>query len=180
MKRRIPLRKRMLVRLLIASVLIAVCSVAATAWLAVETTTRALREEQGQDLADDMRILARLSGYAATHPDWNGVDATVRTLAASTGRRIALTTADRTLIADSARKGTSLPLGAAATSIPCTPTPTPSPARSSTESTPVPSVLTGSRRRSAPGRMRSPPNSRSATTATASRPGSSEAPAAGP
>ncbi|MFF4258393.1 sensor histidine kinase [Streptomyces sp. NPDC001663] len=115
MKRRIPLRKRLLVRLLIASVLIAVCSVAATAWLAVETTTRALREEQGQDLADDMRILAGLSGYAATHPEWKGVEATVRTLAASTGRRIALTTADRTLIADSAPKGTSLPLGAAAT-----------------------------------------------------------------
>ncbi|MFF4804935.1 sensor histidine kinase [Streptomyces sp. NPDC001351] len=115
MKRRIPLRKRLLVRLLIASVLIAVCSVAATAWLAVETTTRALREEQGQDLADDMRILAELSGYAATHPDWKGVGATVRSLAATMGRRIALTTADRTLIADSARKGTSLPLGAAAT-----------------------------------------------------------------
>ncbi|NUQ95733.1 MAG: HAMP domain-containing protein [Streptomyces sp.] len=115
MKRRIPLRKRLLVRLLIASVLIAVCSVAATAWLAVETTTRALREEQGQDLADDMRILAELSGYAATHPDWKGVGATVRSLAATMGRRIALTTADRTLIADSARGGTSLPLGAAAT-----------------------------------------------------------------
>ncbi|NUP40640.1 MAG: HAMP domain-containing protein [Streptomyces sp.] len=115
MKRRIPLRKRLLVRLLIASVLIAVCSVAATAWLAVETTTRALREEQGQDLADDMRILAELSGYAATHPDWKGVGATVRSLAATMGRRIALTTPDRTLIADSARKGTSLPLGAAAT-----------------------------------------------------------------
>ncbi|NUP40764.1 MAG: HAMP domain-containing histidine kinase [Streptomyces sp.] len=115
MKRRIPLRKRLLVRLLIASVLIAVCSVAATAWLAVETTTRALREEQGQDLADDMRILAELSGYAATHPDWKGVGATVRSLAATMGRRIALTTADRTLIADSARRGTSLPLGAAAT-----------------------------------------------------------------
>ena len=115
MKRRIPLRKRLLVRLLIASVLIAVCSVAATAWLAVETTTRALREEQGQDLADDMRILAELSGYAATHSEWKGVEATVRSLAATMGRRIALTTADRTLIADSARKGTSLPLGAAAT-----------------------------------------------------------------
>lgn len=115
MKRRIPLRKRLSVRLLIASVLIAVCSVAATAWLAVETTTRALREEQGQDLADDMRILAQLSGYAATHPDWKGVETTVRSLAATMGRRIALTTADRTLIADSARKGTALPLGAAAT-----------------------------------------------------------------
>ncbi|MFE7174703.1 sensor histidine kinase [Streptomyces sp. NPDC057616] len=115
MKRRIPLRKRLLVRLLIASVLIAVCSVAATAWLAVETTTRALREEQGQDLADDMKILAELSGYAATHPRWNGVQSLVRDLAARTGRRIALTTADRTPIADSARKGTALPLGAAAT-----------------------------------------------------------------
>ncbi|MEV4233457.1 two-component sensor histidine kinase, partial [Streptomyces bobili] len=95
---RIPLRKRLLVRLLIASVLIAVCSVAATAWLAVTTTTRALREEQGQALADDMDILARLSGYAATHPDWSGVPATVRALSAQTGRRIALTGADRTLI----------------------------------------------------------------------------------
>ncbi|MFF8971697.1 sensor histidine kinase [Streptomyces sp. NPDC014995] len=112
---RIPLRKRLLVRLLIASVLIAVCSVAATAWLAVTTTTRALREEQGQALADDMDILARLSGHAATHPDWRGVQATVRALSAQTGRRIALTTADRTLLADSAPRGTSLPPSAAAT-----------------------------------------------------------------
>ncbi|MFE0454309.1 sensor histidine kinase [Streptomyces sp. NPDC058914] len=112
---RIPLRKRLLVRLLSASVLIAVCSVAATAWLAVTTTTRALREEQGQALADDMDILARLSGYAATHPDWKGVQATVRALSAQTGRRIALTTADRALLADSAPRGTSLPPRAAAT-----------------------------------------------------------------
>ncbi|MDH6629546.1 two-component system sensor histidine kinase BaeS [Streptomyces sp. LBL] len=111
----IPLRKRLLVRLLIASGLIAVCSVAATAWLAVETTTRALREEQGQVLADDMDILARLSGYAATHPDWRGVGETVRELSAEKGRRIALTTADRTPFADSARRGTVLPLTAAAT-----------------------------------------------------------------
>ncbi|MEU3339149.1 sensor histidine kinase [Streptomyces sp. NPDC002144] len=115
MKRRIPLRKRLLVRLLFASALIAVCSVAATTWLAVETTTRALREEQGQDLADDLRILARLSGYAATHPDWKGVQPLVTELAERTGRRIALTTTARDLIADSARKGTALPLGAAAT-----------------------------------------------------------------
>ncbi|MFJ1807971.1 MULTISPECIES: sensor histidine kinase [unclassified Streptomyces] len=112
---RIPLRKRLLVRLLIASVLIAVCSVAATAWLAVTTTTRALREEQGQALADDMDILAKLSGYAATHPDWTGVRAVVRDLSARTGRRIALTTADRTPLADSAQGGTSLPPIAAAT-----------------------------------------------------------------
>ena len=115
MKRRIPLRKRLLVRLLLTSALIAVCSVAATAWLAVATTTSALKEEQGQDLAADTNILARLSGYAATHPDWSGVQATVRALAAKTGRRIAVTTTDRTLVADSAPRRTSLPPRPAAT-----------------------------------------------------------------
>ncbi|MEU1183051.1 HAMP domain-containing sensor histidine kinase [Streptomyces sp. NPDC005820] len=115
MTRGIPLHKRLLVRLLITSVLIAVCSVAATAWLAVQTTTRALREEQGQVLADDMDILQRLSGYAATHADWSGVDATVRALSAKTGRRIALTTVDRSVVVDSAAHGTSLPPRASAT-----------------------------------------------------------------
>jgi two-component system sensor histidine kinase BaeS len=115
MSRGIPWPKRLLVRLLVAAVLIAVCSVAATAWLAVETTTRALREEQGQVLAEDMDILARLSGYAATHPDWKGVEHTLRTLSQRTGRRIALTTPDRRTIADSAPPGTSLPPRAAAT-----------------------------------------------------------------
>ncbi|MFJ4939755.1 sensor histidine kinase [Streptomyces pseudovenezuelae] len=114
MSARIPLHKRLLVRLLITSGLIAVCSVAATAWLAVATTTQALREEQGQALADDMDVLAELSGYAATHPDWTGVAATVRKLSARTGRRIALTAADRRVIADSAPPGTSLPPSAAA------------------------------------------------------------------
>ncbi|MEU9443621.1 HAMP domain-containing sensor histidine kinase [Streptomyces sp. NPDC048304] len=115
MKRRIPVRKRLLVRLLSVSALIAVCSVAATAWLAVTTTTSALKEEQGQDLAADNSILARLSGYAATHSDWTDVRSTVRRLAAETGRRIALTTADRTLVADSAPRGTPLPPRPAAT-----------------------------------------------------------------
>ncbi|MFF7976369.1 ATP-binding protein [Streptomyces sp. NPDC007905] len=115
MKRRIPLRKRLLVRLLFVSALIAVCSVAATAWLAVTTTTSALKEEQGQDLAADNSILARLSGYAATHPGWADVQRTVRDLAARTGRRIALTTADRSLVADSAPRGTPLPPRPAAT-----------------------------------------------------------------
>ncbi|MGQ5634621.1 MULTISPECIES: sensor histidine kinase [unclassified Streptomyces] len=109
------MRKRLLVRLLSVSALIAVCSVAATAWLAVTTTTSALKEEQGQDLAADNSILARLSGYAATHSDWTDVRATVRRLAAETGRRIALTTTDRTLVADSAPRGTPLPPRPAAT-----------------------------------------------------------------
>jgi two-component system sensor histidine kinase BaeS len=109
------MRRRLLVRLLTASVLIAMCSVAATAWLAVTTTTRAMEEAQGQDLAADMRILSDLSGYAATHPSWKQVAPTVRSLATRTGRRIALTTTDGAVIADSARPGTALPSSPAAT-----------------------------------------------------------------
>ncbi|MEU4086263.1 sensor histidine kinase [Streptomyces aureus] len=115
MSRALPLRKSLLVRLLITSVLIALCSVAATAWLAVQTTTRAIQEEQGQVLAEDMDILRQLSGYAATHADWSGVGGTLRALSHRTGRRIALTAGDRTPFADSAVRGTSLPPRAAAT-----------------------------------------------------------------
>ncbi|MEV6534304.1 HAMP domain-containing sensor histidine kinase [Streptomyces sp. NPDC051639] len=115
MRSGIPLRKSLLVRLMITSVLIALCSVAATAWLAVQTTTRAIQEEQGQALADDTEILRQLSGYAATHADWSGVRTTLRELSGSTGRRVALTAPDRTPIADSAPPGTALPPGAAAT-----------------------------------------------------------------
>ncbi|MFD7792642.1 ATP-binding protein [Streptomyces sp. NPDC059759] len=115
MSRALPLRRSLLVRLLITSVLIAACSVAATAWLAVQTTTRAIQEEQGQVLADDMDILRQLSGYAATHPDWTHVAATLRSVSHRTGRRIALTTTGRVPIADSAEHTSSLPLKAAAT-----------------------------------------------------------------
>ncbi|MEU8640849.1 HAMP domain-containing sensor histidine kinase [Streptomyces sp. NPDC048674] len=115
MSRALPLRRSLLVRLLITSVLIAACSVAATAWLAVQTTTRAIQEEQGQVLADDMDVLRQLSGYAATHPDWTHVAGTLRSVSHRTGRRIALTTTGRVPIADSADRTSSLPLKAAAT-----------------------------------------------------------------
>ncbi|MFI1013312.1 sensor histidine kinase [Streptomyces sp. NPDC020965] len=78
----------------------------ATAWLAVQTTSGAIKQEQGQNLTDDARIHDTLRGYAATHPRWDGVRATVDRLAQETGRRIALTTQDRRPIADSATEPT--------------------------------------------------------------------------
>lgn len=101
-ERRLPLRKSLLGRLLAVSALVAACSVAATAWLAVQTTSGAIKQEQGQNLTDDARIYNTLLGYAATHPRWDGVDGTVADLAGQTGRRIALTTAQRVPLADSA------------------------------------------------------------------------------
>ncbi|MDX2701424.1 ATP-binding protein [Streptomyces sp. PA03-6a] len=93
--------RSLVVRLLALSVLISVCSIAATAWLAVRTTARAIRQEQGQAISDDSRIYEALVARAATHADWQGVQALVDRLAGETGHRVVLTTQDRRPIADS-------------------------------------------------------------------------------
>ncbi|MGW1225916.1 sensor histidine kinase [Streptomyces sp. NPDC002530] len=99
---RLPWRRSLPVRLLAVSALVAACSVAATAWLAVQTTSGAILQEQGQNLTADARIYHSLLGYAAAHPTWDGVEETVRELAEGSGRRIALTTQQRVPLADSA------------------------------------------------------------------------------
>ncbi|MFY1652587.1 sensor histidine kinase [Solwaraspora sp. WMMB762] len=87
---RVPLRHSLVLRLLGASVLVTVCAVVATAWLTVESTTRAIEQEQGRSLADDVSIYDELITYAIEHRDWSGVAPTVDELAARTGRRIVL------------------------------------------------------------------------------------------
>ncbi|MGI5451858.1 sensor histidine kinase [Streptomyces sp. CA-249302] len=110
---RLPLRRSLLVRLLAASITIAVCSVAATAWLAARTTTSAIQQEQGQVLADDAEIYDTLIGYAADHTDWSAVTPTLKRLTERTGRHITLTTQDRRPIAVSGT-ATTLPTKASA------------------------------------------------------------------
>src|SRR3954469_25214317 len=95
MPHRRPPRRSLLVRLLAVSVLVSVCSVAATAWLAVRGTTVAIQQEEGQALADDARVYNALLGWAATHTDWSGAQKTVTMLARQVGHRITLTTEDR-------------------------------------------------------------------------------------
>ncbi len=115
MPREVPLRHSLLLRLLALSALVSVCSIAATAWLAARTATGAIRQEQGQALADDAKIYDALLGYAATHRSWSGVDATVRSLARETGHRVTLTDQSRTPIADSGPGADPLPASASAT-----------------------------------------------------------------
>ncbi|WIY06196.1 HAMP domain-containing sensor histidine kinase [Amycolatopsis mongoliensis] len=104
------MRRSLLLRLFAASALVAVASIAATAWLAARTTSGAIQQEQGQALADDGNIYRGLLKYAATHPNWHDVGDQLRGTAATTGRRIALTLTDGTPIADSATDGRPLPL----------------------------------------------------------------------
>ncbi|GAA0222060.1 HAMP domain-containing sensor histidine kinase [Cryptosporangium japonicum] len=95
----VPLHRSLLIRLVATSMLIAVCAVAATAWLTTELTRRAVVPEPSRALTADTDIYDALIGYAATHRTWAGVDGVLRTLAERTGRRIALTTPDRRPIA---------------------------------------------------------------------------------
>jgi two-component system sensor histidine kinase BaeS len=99
--RRVPVRRSLVVRLLGTSILVAVCTAVATAWLAVQSTTQAIRQEQGRSLAEDKSVYDALLGFAATHRDWAGVAEVVARRAGELGRRITLTTEDRQVIADS-------------------------------------------------------------------------------
>ncbi|MER5257452.1 ATP-binding protein [Streptomyces sp. NPDC002855] len=118
MARDIPFRKSLLPRLLAVSVLVSVVSIAATAWLAAQTTSGAIRQEQGQVLADDARVYDELLGLGAGAPGWRGAEKTVRELSRQTGRRIALTTQNRVVIADSRSKGGKGGKGAAGVELP--------------------------------------------------------------
>ena len=101
--------RSLLLRLFLLSALVALASIAATAWLAARTTSGTIRQEQGQALAEDGSIYQSLLAYAATHPNWHDVGDLARSTAARTGRRIALTTADGVPIVDTAAPPQPLP-----------------------------------------------------------------------
>ncbi|MFI6096007.1 sensor histidine kinase [Lentzea sp. NPDC051213] len=83
-----------LARLLAASVLVAICSITATAWLAAQSTSTSIKQELGAALAGDAATYRALVTFAVEHRDWTGV-------ALEPGkRRLILTTADRKVIAD--------------------------------------------------------------------------------
>ncbi|SER99601.1 two-component system, OmpR family, sensor histidine kinase BaeS [Lentzea xinjiangensis] len=114
-RREVPLRRSLLVRLLSISLLIVVCAIVTAAWLATRGATRAIEQAQGQALSDDAQVYDTLVGYAADHASWDGVDGLLTELAGSTGRRIVLTTLDRRLIAQSSPSDQPLPARASAT-----------------------------------------------------------------
>ncbi len=100
------MRRSLLVRFLGLSLAVALGAVLATAVIATYSTKEKLQGEidanTGQ-LQVDGQVYAELSEYAMNHTSWSGVDKEVHRLADETGRRIALTKPDGTVIADSAR-----------------------------------------------------------------------------
>ncbi|GAB2838112.1 sensor histidine kinase [Lentzea nigeriaca] len=109
------MRRSVFTRLLVVVVLIAVCSIAATAWLATRLTQASIAREQGRELAADNRIYAALLQYATANRDWSDVDVVIRSLADdSPNRRIVLVTKDGQTVADQGGDGGQLPATAAA------------------------------------------------------------------
>ncbi|GLY99950.1 HAMP domain-containing sensor histidine kinase [Actinoplanes sp. NBRC 103695] len=104
---RVPPHRSLIVRLLVASLTIAVAAIVAASWLASQATSRTIQQQLGQSLSDDKGVYDELLGYAATHRDWSGVRPLVATRAAKLDRRITLMTVDREVIVDS-RAGPSL------------------------------------------------------------------------
>lgn len=100
------MRRSLLLRLLALSLAVALGAVGATAVLATYSTTEQLQgelENSASLLEADQSIFAELLNYAGGHTDWADVEPVVREAARQTGRRIALTSPDGRLIADSAR-----------------------------------------------------------------------------
>jgi len=97
-----PRTPGLLVRLLALSLAVAACAVGATAWLTGRNTSRQLQGDLERTLEGDAAIYQALLGFADGQPTWDGVDKLVDQLAAKTGQRIALTTPDGHLLADSA------------------------------------------------------------------------------
>ncbi|MFJ9780311.1 sensor histidine kinase [Amycolatopsis sp. NPDC101161] len=114
MTRSFPLRRSLVVRLTAVSLLIALGSIAATAWLAVQTTTRAIQQEQGQALSGDATIYTEVLGFAAANHTWDQVGPKLKALSDQTGRRVVVTTLDRRVLGDSGGAPVTLPVKATA------------------------------------------------------------------
>jgi two-component system sensor histidine kinase BaeS len=95
----VPLRRSLLLRLLAASAVIAMCAIGATAWLVMRGTTQAIQQQQVRAYANDTRLYDALVGYAATHTSWDGAQPFLDGLTAGTDRRITLTTPGRQVLA---------------------------------------------------------------------------------
>jgi two-component system, OmpR family, sensor histidine kinase BaeS len=109
------MRRSIFFRLLGVTVLVAVCSIAATAWLAAQITRASLQQEQGRELAVDNDIYKTLLGYAVEHSDWSEASGIVKSLVEQyPNRRIVLLTKDRTPIVDLGGDGSPLPATASA------------------------------------------------------------------
>ncbi|WP_033337803.1 sensor histidine kinase [Catenuloplanes japonicus] len=95
------MRSSLTARLLGLSLLVMLCTVTATTWLTVQSTTREVRQEYSQGFAGDGLIVDAVLEYAAENTTWTGVTPLLTNLSQYVDRQIVLTGTDGTFLASS-------------------------------------------------------------------------------
>ncbi|MEX3106085.1 ATP-binding protein [Streptomyces sp. ST1015] len=98
---RTPLRIGFRRRVFVLVMLVTVAATGATAWLTLRQATTQVRESAEARQQDVLRITEGLREYGLAHGTWDGVAATVRSLAERTGQRILISDDSGILLADS-------------------------------------------------------------------------------
>ncbi|MCU1361230.1 MAG: histidine kinase, partial [Ilumatobacteraceae bacterium] len=93
--------RSVLIRLVAVSLVVATCSIAATAWLTTTSTTAKFTGDLKRTLEIDNNIYDALLDYSGSHASWDGVQTVIDSFAPTTDRTITLATADGTVIASS-------------------------------------------------------------------------------
>ena len=93
--------RSVLVRLVASSIIVATCSIVATAWLTTRSTTDQIRGELRRSLDEDNKIYDTLVEYGGSNPSWKGVQTVLDSLSGATGRTITLALQDGNVIASS-------------------------------------------------------------------------------
>jgi two-component system, OmpR family, sensor histidine kinase BaeS len=122
----VTVRSRLSVRLLAASLSIAISAVLATAWLTSQATTERVTGELSRSLEADGSIYSQLTSHASVHANWDRAAPLLAQLSRQTGRAIALRSPDSSFLAGALPSGepldeNELPTAAAATIDPFAP-----------------------------------------------------------
>jgi two-component system sensor histidine kinase BaeS len=100
--------RSVLARLIAVALVVATCSIAATAWLTTRSTSVQIRGDLERSLEVDNDIYDQLLAHGGAHESWSGVQSLVDELAASTGRIITLRAAEGGQLLASSEPGTSV------------------------------------------------------------------------
>ena len=109
--------RSVLIRLLAVSLLVASCSIAATAWLTTRSTRAQFTGDLERTLAGDNSVYNALVEYGTTHVSWDGVQSVIDSFGATSDRTITMSAPDGAIIASSDSQDPEIPADAVPTAI---------------------------------------------------------------
>ena len=109
--------RSVLIRLLTVSLLVASCSIVATAWLTTRSTRAQFTGDLERTLAGDTSVYNALVDYGTTHASWDGVQAVIDSFGSASERMITIAAPNGTIIASSDPHDPKIPAGAVPTAV---------------------------------------------------------------